>query len=78
MKKIIVILFLLVCGFGQQSNNNDIVPIYDYGTIHINENQYLYFSRWHDKQSGVEFICVQNSRWNNDASVSCFTTGRKW
>lgn len=77
MKRTLVVLAILVTTCLGKSG--DIDKIEDYGWVG-GESAHggIYMSRWHDHQSGVEFICAQTSRWNNDAGLSCFLTGRKW
>lgn len=43
------------------------------------------FTVWHDKESGIEFICAKSwnvvNGWNqpvSSPSISCFPTGRSW
>ena len=40
-------------------------------------DEYHDFQVWHDRESGVEFICVYSGV-NMGNSVSCFPTGRNW
>lgn len=77
MKKILIALLLFTAA-ASAGNSDDMQQLQDYGYVGSSTKGGLYFARWHDKQSGVEFICAENSRWNNDSSVSCFPTGRNW
>lgn len=76
MKKILFLLVFVLGGLAQEGDRVQLLE--DYGVQYRGHTASLFFSRWHDKASGVEFICAENSRWNNDAGISCFPTGRKW
>ena len=85
MKKVLLLVFILAACFcvSQQSHTTRFEE-----TNWENPNNGSFINTitaWHDKESGIEFICVAGQQirdgWNQPVQtspISCFPTGRKW
>ena len=51
-----------------------------YSEDHSSEltNKASQIETWHDKETGIEFVCLYNGKSYNVKSISCFTAGRRW